>query len=101
LAAGRNNQRTKKFGKMRASLPKNVQGLVDDALELYLQDPSHGALHAHELKDSKRGRHKQGSISIWVSYRYRAVCVSTATQNLWYWVGSHESYNSFVGSRKK
>ena len=101
MALARTNQRTSKFDKLYEKLPKRIRPLVDLALAAFLENPDNPILKAHPLKDGGKGRHKTGSTSITVTRRYRAICVVTKTKNLWYWVGSHESYNGFVGSRRK
>lgn len=101
MATARTNHREKRFDKLCKKLPKKIQTLVDLALAAFLEDPTNPILESHPLKDRKKGQHKKGSTAISVTGHYRAICVVTETENVWYWVGSHESYNGFVGSRRK
>lgn len=101
MAIARTNRREKRFDKLCKKLPERIQTLVDLALAAFLEDPTNPILKAHPLRDTKKGRHREGSTSISVTFHYRAICVGTETENVWYWVGSHECYNVFVGSRRK
>jgi hypothetical protein len=94
----RTNTRSKEFDKLYDKLSKVAKELVDGALGLYLKNPSHPGLRTHKLKDSKKGRHHNGSVSISASRHVSAICVPLQDTNLWYWVGSHEAYNGFTGS---
>jgi hypothetical protein len=38
-----------------------------------------------------------GSRSVAITRRYRAIYVVDGDTNVWYWCGSHEDYNNFVG----
>ena len=82
---------------MFAALPKRVQELAEAAYELFVENPAHPSLQHHELKDTKRGRHKKGSCVVHISYRWCAIYVPEGEVNLWYWIGIHEDYNNFVG----
>ncbi len=80
-------------------LPKRIQELARQVFELFRSDPTARALEHRPLKDTRKGRHKTGSFRVAVTYRYRAIYVPdlTTNTNVWYWIGSHEDYNNFVG----
>ncbi len=61
---------------------------------LRTRDP---VLGNHSLKDTKKGRHRKGSRAVSVTLKYRAIYVVEGRTNVWYWIGSHEDYNNFVG----
>ena len=73
----------------------------------FLKDPNAPILCTEELHDSRAGHHRNGSKSVRITLRYRAIYVTDRgppdgkgeKQYCWYWVGSHESYNNFIGSR--
>jgi hypothetical protein len=78
-------------------LPNNIQDAADDAYRLFLENPNHPMLVNHRLADTKKGRHRDGSHAVSVTYRYRAIYITDGPTNVWYWIGSHEDYNHFVG----
>jgi hypothetical protein len=78
-------------------LPEPVQTAAKAAFDLFCRDPSNPALERHFLKDTKKGRHKIGSVAVSVTRRYRAIYVEDGGVNIWYWIGSHEAYNNYTG----
>lgn len=82
---------------MLAALPENIREAALHAYRFFLEDPFHPALNRHDLNDTKRGRHRKGSVAISITRRYRAIFVRDGATNVWYWIGSHESYNNFIG----
>jgi hypothetical protein len=86
-----------RFKRLLARLPAEVQAATAAAFTLFQSDPFHPALANHELVDTKKGRHRKASRSIAVTRRYRAIYVVDGPTNVWYWIGSHEDYNNFVG----
>ena len=61
--------------------------------------PTDPCWHLHRLKNTKKGGHQEDSFTIWVTLRLRAVYVEDPASNtrIWYWIGTHEDYNNFVG----
>ena len=94
---GRRNRRTSNFKAQFEKLPQSAQKAAHEAFKLFCSSPTHPALQSHPLKDTHKGRHKKGSISVTVTYRYRAIYVVDGDTNVWYWIGTHEDYNSFTG----
>jgi hypothetical protein len=80
-------------------LPKRIRALARQAYRQFLADPHHPALRNHALKDSARGRHRSGSRSVSVTMKYRAIYVVEGGLNLWYWIGSHNDYENFIGKK--
>lgn len=78
---------------------EQVASLADDAYGLFLENPEHPLLQNHALYDSKHGRHRNGSRAVSVTYRIRAIYVVDGDTNVWYWIGTHESYNVFIGNK--
>lgn len=101
MTTGRNNRnvRTKRFKDLAEALPSNIQELARAAYSTFLVDPLDPALSNHGLDDTKRGRHRKGSRSVAVSYRYRAIYVVDGDANVCYWIGSHEDYNVYTGRK--
>jgi hypothetical protein len=84
---------------MLDKLGPDVARLADEAFKQFLEDPNHPLLANHGLHDSHKGRHKKGSRAVSVTRRYRALYVIDGDTNVWYWIGTHESYNNFIGSK--
>jgi hypothetical protein len=84
---------------MFAALPLEAQRAARQAFRQFLRDPNHPALRLHELQATKRGRHQAGSWSVSVTLKYRAIYVPVAGVNLWYWFGTHNDYESFIGRK--
>ncbi len=82
---------------MFAQLPDNIKEAAMEAYRLFPQNPNDPSLAHHRLKDTKKGRHKNGSWAVQITRRYRAIYVPVGKVNVWYWIGSHEDYNNFVG----
>jgi hypothetical protein len=78
-------------------LPPRIQEAADAAFQTFLENHFHPALENHELHDTKKGRHRKGSRAVSITRRYRAIYVTDGPTNVWYWIGSHEDYNNFVG----
>ncbi len=91
------NVRTTAFKKLLAALPVKIQEAADDAFATFKENPDDPILRRHPLKDNSRSDHKDGSFAVSVTYRYRAIYFVDEGQNVWYWIGSHEDYNNFVG----
>ncbi len=80
-------------------LPAHIQKIAKQVFERFCGNPACPAIEHRGLKDTSKGRHRDGSFKVSVTYRYRAIYVvdrETST-NVWYWIGSHEDYNNFVG----
>jgi hypothetical protein len=95
----RRNVRTRSYKERLEALPESVQRLAQAAFRLFQQNPAHPSLRHHELKESTAGRHRQGSRAVNVGYQYRAVYVPDGNDNVWYWIGTHQDYNTLIGSK--
>jgi hypothetical protein len=94
------NRTTRQFRELFAALPPHIQELCRGACVLFDKDPAHPSLRHHELIDTKKGQHLPGSFSISITMRYRAIYVPADDGiNIWYWVGTHADYDTFVGGK--
>jgi hypothetical protein len=91
------NVRTRDFQARFSCLPEKVRDLATLTFRRFCEDPRDPILELHPLHDTRRGRHRAGSIAVSVGRRYRALYVRDGGTNVWYWIGSHEDYNNFVG----
>jgi hypothetical protein len=93
------NRRTRQFHALFAGLPDDVKAAAKAAFRQFLRDPESPSLRRHELKKAHRGQHRDGSFSVSIAARYRAIYVPDGDVNVWYWIGSHADYNSFTGRK--
>lgn len=84
---------------MFEKLPTNIQEIAKRVFGRFCEDPACPTLERRRLKDTDKGRHREGSLKVSVTNRYRAIYVvdRETNTNVWYWIGSHEDYNNFVG----
>jgi hypothetical protein len=80
-------------------LPQHIREAASDAFRLFLQDPFHPLLENHQLYDTNKGRHRNGSRAVSITRRYRAIYVTDGPTNVWYWIGSHADYDNFLGKK--
>jgi hypothetical protein len=99
VGRGNRNVRTKSYRHCLKALPSDIRDLADLAFQEFLQDPESPALENHALDDTHRGRHRSASRAVSVTRRYRAIYTVDGATNVWYWIGSHESYNNFTGRK--
>ena len=97
MSSGQRNVRTGEFKKMLARLPPHIHEAAQEAFRFFLANPHHPILGNHQLTDTRKGRHRKASRAVSVTRRYRAIYVTDGESNVWYWIGSHEDYNDFVG----
>lgn len=93
------NVRTCKYKEQLLSLPQHVQDLADLTFKAFVANPFDPSLERHDLNDTKKGRHRNGSFAVSITRRYRAIATIDGGVNVWYWIGSHEDYNNFTGSK--
>jgi mRNA-degrading endonuclease RelE of RelBE toxin-antitoxin system len=81
---------TNRFRKALASLPADIQQRARISYQQRKQNPNHSALHFKQI-------HKQKPIySVRVGLSYRAIGIKEGDTIIWFWIGSHEDYNSLL-----
>jgi hypothetical protein len=93
------NCRTRQFKEMFARLPRHVQELATAAFRLFRANSDHPSLRRHSLEDTDKGRHRSESFSVSITLQYRAIYTVDGDVNVWYWVGSHNDYENFIGKK--
>ena len=100
------SNRTKRFNKRLRRLPSHIQDRFESLFQAFQNDPNDPVLQTEPLHDSRKGKHRNGSRSVRITLRYRAIYVidrgedgTEEEQYSWYWIGSREDYGSFIGSR--
>ena len=69
-------------------LPSAIQKLADKNFALLKTDPRHPSLHFKQVGEFW---------SVRVGLRYRALAVSFDDALLWFWIGSHAEYDTWIG----
>lgn len=96
----RRNRTTRNFRNQYARLPRNIRELVRAYCIKFNEDPDQASLRRHELEDRRQGSHEPKSISVSITMRYRAIYfVDHQGINVWYWIGTHDDYDTFTGGR--
>jgi len=91
------------YRKRFEKLPEKTQELANALFERFAVDPFDPVLGNEELYPTKRGSHVPGSRSTAVSHKHRAIYFVDVDEDdgakvaVWYWIGSHEDYNNFIG----
>ena len=81
---------TRRFRELFAGLPSEVQTQARAAYALFRADSRHPGLHFKKVCDDP---------AIWsarVGIGYRAVGAMDGDTILWYWIGSHASYDKLL-----
>jgi hypothetical protein len=93
------NRTTRTFRELYSNLPKSIRELCRSKCLVFNDDPKHPSLRSHELNDNSKGSHKNDSVSIAITMRYRAIyVVDDDGMNVWYWIGTHDDYDTFTGA---
>ena len=93
------NARTWAYKEQLKRLPLAIQARAEGAFSLFQRDPAHPSLRLHRLEDNGRGNHLMNSFSVSINMSYRAIYTVVDGVNLWYWVGSHTDYDTFLGRK--
>src|SRR5262245_15263378 len=95
MSSANSNVRTRDFRALFAGLPPPIQRTARAAFRTFLFNPAHPALRHHALEDTHRGRHQANSFSVSITMQYRAIYAVDDDVNVWYWIGTHNDYESF------
>jgi len=81
---------TSKFRKALHKLPKVTQDRARSTYLLWLDNPHHPGLHFKQIHA------KEPIYSIRVGLGYRATGILQVDTMIWFWIGSHEEYNTMI-----
>jgi hypothetical protein len=79
---------TSRFWKLFAELPEQVQELATEKYELFKRDPYYHPSLGFQAKGK-----------VWtvdIGRHHRAIGFGTGNQLSWFWIGSHEDYNTIL-----
>jgi mRNA-degrading endonuclease RelE of RelBE toxin-antitoxin system len=82
---------TSAFWKLHDALPANIRELAKRNYERLKADANHPSIQFKKLSG-----HKHTYASARVGDHYRAVCILTEGDAVWFWIGSHETYNKLI-----
>ncbi len=83
---------TSRFRKAFEKLPKRTQIKARDNYRLWQENPNHPSLNFKQIHSS------QPIHSVRVGIGYRALGVKQDQTMVWFWIGSHEEYNTIIDS---
>ena len=81
---------TRKFWRLLADLPADVQGDAKRAYRLFQTNPAHPGLQFKKLEG------EDDIYSVRIGLDYRALAVVKKDRVVWYWIGSHSDYDRLV-----
>lgn len=81
-----NSRTTRRFRRLLAALPPQVQRQAKEAYMVFRSDPLHPSLRFKPLAAG-------GFYSVRIGRRYRALGRRDATGIVWVWIGSHADFD--------
>lgn len=81
---------TAQFWKCFEQLPKHIQRKAKDSFKLWKTDINHPSLQFKKIHSDKN------IYSVRIGFAYRAIGVREQETIIWFWIGSHESYNNLI-----
>jgi len=85
-----NSYLSEDFIKFFGKLPKKVQERAKNSYRKWKENPSHPGIQFKKVHPIKP------VYSVRVSLGWRALGYKEGDKMLWFWIGSHESYNKLV-----
>ena len=83
---------TKRFRKLLAALPLDVQKQAREAYLTWMRDPWHASLQFKQIHTTKP------IFSARIGLDWRAVCIRSGDTALWYFIGSHGDYDRLIAT---
>ena len=81
---------TRRFWDEYASLPEHVKRQARFAYRLFLENPRHPGLRF------KRIHTREPIHSVRIGLGYRALCVVSGDNVVWFWIGTHAAFDKLV-----
>ncbi len=82
---------TKRFWNCFDELPPHIQRQAETAYRLWSDKPFHRSL------EIKRVGVRRPIVSVRIGLRWRALGVQEGDTVVWFWIGSHSSYDKLLG----
>lgn len=81
---------TEKFRALFATLPGNIKAQAKQAYQQFKNDPYHPSLQFKRVHSSRP------IYSVRVNIDYRAVGILNDNEIIWFWIGSHNTYDKLI-----
>jgi hypothetical protein len=81
---------TERFKKAFDHLPQFIQEKARKTYQLWRSEPFHPSLAFKQVSKS------QPVYSVRIGLNYRSLGIREANVMIWFWIGSHEDYNSLI-----
>ncbi|MEO7297945.1 MAG: hypothetical protein ABI042_05135 [Verrucomicrobiota bacterium] len=81
---------TKRFRNLLADLPPHVQKQAQEIYIAWMRDPWQPNLHFKQIHATRP------IFSARIGIDWRAVCLRSGDNALWYFIGSHADYNKLI-----
>jgi hypothetical protein len=82
---------TPRFWAAYRELPAEIRLRAREAYKLFRDNPAHPGLHFKKVHD------REPIYAARVTRGYRAVGVLDGDEITWFWIGSHDGYDRFLG----
>jgi hypothetical protein len=83
---------TKRFRKLLAALPAQVQKQAREAYQTWMRDPWHPSLQFKQIHPTRP------IFSARIGLHWRAVCLRSGDTAIWYFIGSHADYERLIST---
>jgi len=87
-----NSATTRRFREAYAALPAGIQRRARKAYQLWRQNPRHPSIHFKKVGKIWSAR---------VDDNYRALAHVIGDTAHWFWIGTHERYETEIGQSRK
>ena len=81
---------SKRFRQLLADLPLHIQKQARETYELWARDPWHASLQFKQIHATRP------IFSVRIGIDWRAVCIRSHDQVIWYFIGSHADYDRLI-----
>lgn len=81
---------TERFRKAYSQLPESVKQKARLAYRLWKEEPFHPGLAFKQISVH------QSIYSVRIGLSYRALGIKDGNSVVWFWIGSHEDYNTLI-----
>ncbi|MFO0957507.1 MAG: hypothetical protein U0800_08570 [Isosphaeraceae bacterium] len=95
MCSANRNVRRSSFKDLFAALPEWVKDQAQQAYDVFRRDPDHPSLRRHQLRNPGE-RVEPGTFSISITMKYRALYFIDGGTNVWYWIGTHNDYDTYI-----
>ncbi|MCC7316355.1 MAG: hypothetical protein IT419_16190 [Planctomycetes bacterium] len=84
---------TKRFRRLFAELPRDIQESARKAYQIWREDNRHPSLRFKQVIPVPP------TYSVRITQAYRALGVKAGSSIVWFWIGSHDDYETLISSK--